>query len=165
MHIMATIEEALNEAGILISQQNYPEAKKLLNQILSENPNNGKAHSFMGWLYKEEEDHVFAEKHLKLALQMDPGFSPTYLNYAFLLSVHRRFSELESLLQSAEMISDISKTDIAREWAYFYEDTEQYDLAIEKYKEYALGLYENGLIEKAKEAIVRCKNKLEILNL
>ncbi|MEN2434953.1 hypothetical protein AAH994_06035 [Weeksellaceae bacterium A-14] len=162
---MANFEEELQHAGILISQQNLSEAKIILNRILSENPNSGRAHSFMGWLYKEEEDHVFAEKHLKLALQLDPGFSPTYLNYAFLLSVHRRFAELESLLQSAEMLADINKTDIAREWAYFYEDTEQYELAIEKYKEYALGLYENELIAKAKEAIIRCKNKLEILNL
>ena len=46
-----------------------------------------------------------------------------------------------------------------------YEDTKQYEKAIEKYKEYALTLYDSPLLEKAKEAILRCRQKLEILNL
>ena len=38
----------------------------------------------------------------------------------------------------------------------------QYEKAIEKYKEYALSLYENSYIEKAKEGIERCKMKIDI---
>ena len=72
---------------------------------------------------------------------------------------------MEQLLKTAETITDVNKSNLAREWGHLYEDTKQYQKAIEKYKEYALSLYDNNLIEKAKEGILRCKNKMDILNL
>lgn len=72
---------------------------------------------------------------------------------------------MEKLLSKAESVDEVNKSNLDREWAYYYEDTKQFERAIDKYKEYALSLYDNNLIDKAKEGIIRCRQKLEIQNL
>lgn len=159
-------DSEFDRADDLISQELIEEAKAVLNGILEENPNYGKAHNHLGWIYKTKEGNPEkAENHYKQAIEITPEYGATYLNYIYLLSEQRRYNELEQLLYNAENVADVSKSNLSREWAYFYEDTRQYEKAIEKYKDYALTLYDNSSIEKAKEGIVRCKQKLEILNM
>lgn len=159
-------DSEFDRADDLISQDLIEEGKAVLNSILEENPKYGKAHNHLGWIYKtKEKNNSVAEKHYKEALDLTPEYGATYMNYAYLLSEEKRYYELEQLLLKAESIPDVSKSNLAREWGYLYEDTKQYEKAIEKYKEYALSLYDNSLMEKAKEAIVRCRTKLDILNM
>lgn len=155
-----------NRADELIAQDLIEEGKAVLNSILEEDPKYGKAHNHLGWIYKTKElDNRTAENHYLQALELAPEYGATYMNYAYLLSEEKRYYELEQLLTKAEAVADVNKSNIAREWGYLYEDTKQYEKAIEKYKEYALTLYDNNLIEKTKEGILRCKNKMEIMNL
>lgn len=160
------LDTEFQRADELIAKDLIEESKAVLNSILEEDPNYGKAHNHLGWIAKvKENDPVTAENHYKHALVSVPEYGATYLNYAYLLSEQKRYYDLEQILQQAENIADVSKNSLAREWAYMYEDTKQYEKAIEKYKEYALTLYDSPLLEKAKEAIMRCRQKLEILNL
>lgn len=160
------LDSEFDRADDLISQDLIEEGKAVLTSILSENPKYGKAHNHLGWIYKTKENNpVTAENHYRQAIELTPEYGATYMNYAYLLSEQKRYYELEQLLQKAENVEDVSSSNLAREWAYFYEDTRQYDKAIEKYKAYALTLYDNALLEKAKESIVRCRQKMEIMDL
>ena len=160
------LDSEFDRADELIGQDLIEEGKAVLNSILEDDPKYGKAHNHLGWIYKTKESNArVAENHYKQALELTPEYGATYMNYAYLLSEEKRYYELEQLLKTAETISDVNKSNLAREWGYLYEDTKQYQKAIEKYKEYALSLYDNNLIEKAKEGILRCKNKMDILNL
>lgn len=160
------LDSEFERADDLIAQDLIEEGKAVLTGILSENPKYGKAHNHLGWIYKTKENNpAAAENHYKQALELTPEYGATYMNYAFLLSEQKRYYELEQLLNNAESVEDVGKSNLAREWAYLYEDTRQYDKAVEKYKEYALTLYDNALLEKAKESIVRCRQKMEIMDL
>ena len=160
------LESEFQRADDLIAQDLVEEGKAVLNSISEEDPNFGKAHNHLGWIYKTKEKNPrTAENHYKMALEMTPEYGATYLNYAYLLSEEKRYYELEQLLQKAESVEDISRGNLAREWAYLYEDTKQFEKAIEKYKEYAMTLYDTAQLDKAKEGILRCKQKLEIQNL
>ncbi len=160
------LDSEFERADDLISQDLIEEGKALLNSILEEDPKYGKAHNHLGWICKTKENNPQqAENHYKHALELTPEYGATYMNYAYLLSEQKRYNELEQLLQRAESITDVNKSNLAREWGYLYEDTKQYEKAIEKYKEYAFTLYDNNLIEKAKESIIRCRQKIDILNL
>lgn len=160
------LDSEFQRADDLIAQDLIEEGKAVLNSILEEDPKYGKAHNHLGWISKtKENDAASAEKHYKHALELTPEYGATYMNYGYLLSEQKRFYELEQLLQRAENVEDVNKSNLAREWGYLYEDTKQYQKAIEKYKEYALTLYDNSLIDKAKESILRCRQKLEIMDL
>lgn len=160
------LDSEFDRADDLISQDLIEESKAVLNSILEEDPKYGKAHNHLGWIYRtKENDSHNAEIHYKHALDFTPEYGASYMNYAYLLSEQKRFYELEQLLTRAENVADINKSNLAREWGYLYEDTKQYEKAIEKYKEYAMSLYDNQLLEKAKESIVRCRQKMEIQNM
>lgn len=160
------LDSEFDRADDLISQDLIEEAKAVLNTILGEDPNYGKAHNHLGWIYKTKESNPEqAEFHYKQALELTPDYGATYINYAFLLSEAKRYNDLEQILTKAESVESVNRTNLAREWGYYYEDTKQYAKAIEKYKAYALDLYDSSLIEKAKEGIMRCKTKLEIENM
>ena len=160
------LDSEFARADELISEDLIEEGKAVLIGILEENPKYGKAHNHLGWIAKtKENDAKTAETHYQQALELTPEYGATYMNYAYLLSEEKRYPELEKLLSAAENIQEVNRNNLAREWAYYFEDTQQYEKAIEKYKEYALTQYDNALIEKGKEAILRCRQKLEILNL
>lgn len=160
------LDSEFQRADDLISKDLIEEAKSVLTGILEEDPNYGKAHNHLGWIYRtKENDAKRAEEHYKIAMESTPDYGASYINYALLLSGEKRYSELEQLLLKAEQVKEVDSSNLAREWAYLYEDTHQYDKAIPKYKEYALGLYDNNLLEKAKEGIVRCRTKLDIMNM
>ena len=160
------LDSEFDRADHLISQELIEEGKAVLQSILEENPRYGKAHNHLGWIYKSKEnDNRTAEKHYQQALELVPCYGAIYMNYSYLLSEEKRYDELEKLLTKAESVEEVNKTNLNREWAYYFEDTKQYERAIDKYKEYALSLYDNALIEKAKEGIIRCRQKMEIMNL
>lgn len=160
------LDSEFDRADHLISQELIEEGKAVLQSILEENPRYGKAHNHLGWIYKSKEnDNRTAEKHYQQALELVPSYGAIYMNYSYLLSEEKRYDELEKLLTKAESVEEVNKTNLNREWAYYFEDTKQYERAIDKYKEYALSLYDNALIEKAKEGIIRCRQKMEIMNL
>ncbi|QOR73958.1 hypothetical protein SAMN05443429_102259 [Cruoricaptor ignavus] len=160
------LESEFLRADQLIAQDLIEEAKSVLINILAEDPNFGKAHNHLGWIFERKENNPQkAEMHYKIAIETAPDYGAGYINYAILLSGQKRTQELRDLLQRAENIPGVNRSSLAREWAYFYEETQDFDNAIAKYKEYALTLYNNAEIEKAKAAIERCKTKKEILGL
>lgn len=160
MKTLNHIEELFLEADKALDDGNLAEGKKLLEEILNEEPSFGKAHNHLGWLYKTKfQDFKTAETHYKLAIKFDPNYSATYLNYAYLLRDSGRLDELEQLLNKALGIEAPNKCAIYDEFGSLYELKGQYKQAINYYKKAIQYCLNDKVMDDLKSHIKRCRKK------
>jgi tetratricopeptide (TPR) repeat protein len=156
-------EELLNQANLDIKDGFFDDATKKLEQIISENPNFGKAYNHLGYMYEVKfRDFDKGETLYKLAIEKSPLYTATYYNYAILLSTLGKFDELKELLDTALTIPGIIKSTIYNEYGIMLEQQGKLDEAIEYYRKCALNSMDTNVIERAKLSIDRCKMKKEI---
>ena len=157
------MDEKFFEADQLIKENRIADALSLLNEIISEMPDHGRAHNHTGWIYETKySDFAKAEKHYQAALVYSPEYPAVYYNYAILLSTLNKYKELEDLLEKAKAVPGINKATIQNEYAIMFEAQGLYDQAIDAYTQYIRLLYDNKLIDQAKESIRRCQNKKDL---
>lgn len=158
------IEEKFLKADQLISENKLSEAAKMLEDILSEVPDFGKAHNHMGWLYETKFKNLTrAEEHYRLALKFSPDYTAAYYNYCYLLSSLRKYDELEKLLEKAIGVSGISYATIYNEYGLMREMQGLLDDAIHYYKLHIKNSFDTKSIETAAESIKRCERKKQLL--
>lgn len=158
------LEEKFLKADKLISENKISDAAKLLEEILEEAPDYGKAHNHMGWLFETKFKNLQrAEEHYRLALKFSPDYSAAYYNYCYLLSSLRKFDELEKLLEHAIRVSGISYATIYNEYALLREMQGNLDDAIHYYKLHIKNSFDGKSIETAAEAIKRCERKKQLI--
>lgn len=158
------IEEKFQHADRLINEGKISEAAHLLEDILAEVPDFGKAHNHMGWLYETKfKNYAKAEEYYKLALKFSPEYTAVYYNYAYLLSTLRRFDELAKLLEHAIKVPGINYGTIYNEYAIMSEFQGNFKDAIHYYKLYIQNIFDNKNIESAAESIRRCERKMQLL--
>ena len=158
------LEERFYEADKLINDGKISDAAHLLEAILAEAPDFGKAHNHLGWLYETKfKNFSKAEDHYKLALRFAPEYPAGYYNYSYLLSTLRRYEELERLLNEAIQVPGISYATVYNEFGLMYEALGKYEEAIHYYRLYIQNLYEMKTIESAADSIKRCERKMELL--
>jgi tetratricopeptide (TPR) repeat protein len=156
-------EELLNQANHDIKDGFFDEATKKLEQIISENPNFGKAYNHLGYMYEVKfRDFDKGETLYKLAIEKSPLYTATYYNYAILLSTLGKFDELKELLDTALTIPGIIKATVYNEYGIMLEQQGKLDEAIEYYRKCALNSMDTNVIERAKLSIDRCRLKKEI---
>lgn len=160
LNSISYIEELFLEADRALDEGNLAEGKRLLEDILSEEPSFGKAHNHMGWLYKTRyQDYKIAEKHFKLAIKFDPEYSPSYINYAYMLRDLGRLDELEALLNKALKVEGTNKSTVYDEFGSLYELRGEYGKAIRYYKKaIALSLNDKSITD-LRGHIKRCNKK------
>lgn len=152
------------EVDQLISDGKITDAVSVLDEILAEAPDFGRAHNHMGWIYDVKLKIVDkAEEHYKLAIRFSPEYPAGYTNYAYLLSTQRRFAELEELLKKAEGCPGINRATLANEYAIMYESMGRFEDAVTYYKNYILYSFDEKMIDTAVGNIQRCKRKKELL--
>lgn len=158
------LEEKFYEADKMINDGRISDAAHLLEAILTEAPDFGKAHNHMGWLYETKFKNLTkAEEHYKFALKFSPEYSAGYYNYAYLLSTLRRYDELESLLNDAIKVPGISYSTLYNEFGLMNEALGKFDEAIHYFKLYIQNLFDLKNIESAAESIKRCERKKQLL--
>lgn len=158
------LEEKFMDADNMIKNNYIAEAVRLLNEILAEAPDFGKAHNHLGWIYETKiKDYTKAEEHYKLALKFTPDYAAAYYNYAILLSTLRDYTALENLLNEAMKVKGINYATIYNEFAIMFEAQGKYNEAIKNYKLYIQSSYDNKMIETAAESVKRCERKKELL--
>lgn len=156
--------EMMLEVDQLISDAKISDAVAVLNEILAEAPDYGRAHNHMGWIYDVKLKMMDkAEDHYKLAIRFSPEYPAGYTNYAYLLSSQRRFAELEELLKKAEQCPGINRATVANEYAIMYESMGRFDDAVTYYKNYILYSFDEKMIDTAVSNIQRCKRKKDLL--
>jgi Tfp pilus assembly protein PilF len=159
------LDEKFFEADQLIKENRIADAAILLNEIITEMPEYGRAHNHLGWIYETKfTDYNRAEKHYKAALQFTPEYPAVYYNYSILLSTLGRYDELVTLLEKAMLVPGINKATISNEYAIMFEAQGKYEQAIEYYKQYIRYLFDNKLIENAQASIQRCITKKSIIS-
>jgi tetratricopeptide (TPR) repeat protein len=160
------IEEKFLQADQLIADNRLSEAAKMLEAILEEVPDFGKAHNHMGWLFETKFKNLQrAEEHYKLALKFSSDYTAAYYNYCYLLSSLRKFDELEALLQRAIAVSGISYATIYNEFGLMREMQGLLDDAIHYFKLHIKNSFDSKTIETAADSIKRCQRKKELLAL
>jgi len=158
------LEEKFLKADALIGENRLSEAAKLLENILSDAPDFGKAHNHMGWLFETKFKNLHrAEEHYRLALKFNPDYTAAYYNYAYLLSSLRKFDELEQLLKGCINVPGINYATIYNEFALMREMQGEIDDAIHYFKLHIKNSFDLKSIETASEAIQRCERKKQLL--
>jgi len=158
------LEEKFQTADRLINDGRIGEAAHLLEEILGEAPDFGKAHNHLGWLYETKfKDYPQAEEFYKLALKFSPDYPAAYYNYAFLLSTLRRFEGLENLLNQAIKVPGINYATVYNEFGLMREIQGKYDEAIHYFKLYIQNSFDTKTIETAAESVKRCDLKKQLL--
>ncbi|MFI5203855.1 MAG: hypothetical protein ACHQF2_05110 [Flavobacteriales bacterium] len=155
------LDDKFFEADNLIKDGKIGEATSLLNEIVTEMPEYGRAHNHLGWIYETKlNDYVKAENHYKAAFQFSPEYPAVYYNYSILLSTLARYDELAALLEKAMNVPGINKATIINECGIMYEAQGKYKEAIDSYTQYIRYSYDNKNIETGKASIERCKTKM-----
>jgi tetratricopeptide (TPR) repeat protein len=158
------LEEKFQIADRLINDGKIAEAATVLEEILADAPDFGKAHNHMGWLYETKfKNFKQAEEFYKMALKFSPDYPAAYYNYAYLLSTLRRYDDLEQLLNTAIKVSGVSYATIYNEYGLMREIQGRYEEAIHYFRLYIQNSYDGKTIESAAESIKRCERKKELL--
>jgi tetratricopeptide (TPR) repeat protein len=158
------LEEKFHEADKMINDGRISDAAHVLEGILAEAPDFGKAHNHLGWLYETKfKNFNKAEEHYKYALKFSPDYPAAYYNYAYLLSTLRKYDVLEKLLDDAIKISGINHATLYNEYGLMNEAKGSYKEAIKFYKLYIQNCYDNKSLEAAADSIKRCERKMELL--
>ena len=164
--VRVRLESMFQEADRLLNEKAIAEGFNMLQSIVQEAPEFGKAYNHLGWIYESQyKDYANAEKYYKLALQYAPEYHATYYNYAIVLSILQRWDDLTAHLNKGLTIPGVNKGTLHNEFGIMYETQGKLIEAIEAYKRYAQTTFNNKQLDTAKESIDRCKKKLEIQNL
>lgn len=146
-----------------IGDGNIVEAEKMLNTIIANNPNYGKAYNHLGWLYYYKFlDSEKAEYYFELVLKHLPEYKPVYLHYSALLSEQVRIDEHKKLIDTANKLNRLDDARYNEELGVNYELREQYNEAINYYyKAERLGVMPNDTVIATH--IARCKKKRDVI--
>lgn len=152
------------EADRLIEQGKVPEAFEMLQELIEQFPDYGRAYNHLGYIFETKfRDFKQSEAYYKKSLELSPEYPATYLNYAILLSTLERWEDLRALLNQGLSIPGINKAKIHNEYGIMFETLGDYEMAIEAYKGAVRYTFKSQDIEAYRNAVVRCIRKSELL--
>jgi len=153
-------EDMLLEADELIRNNKIADAVLLLESIINQTPDYGKAYNHLGWIYETKfKDILKAEKMYKQCLAYNPEYPPVYLNLSIALSLLSKYEEQEELLNKALTIAGVEKSGIINELGILYELKLDFNKAIEYYKSAIKQSLSDKNIETYLKSIERCRLK------
>ncbi len=158
-------EEMFAQADLLIKEERIQAAIEVLFKIVQRNPQYGKAHNHLGWIYENKyKNSASAEECYKKAMKYAPEYAAAYLNYCYLLSNNQRFDELKEHLDITSNVPSIPKETVYLEYAIMYEMQQNPEAAIDYYVKAAMTTLSSDKLTSYKESINRCKTKIELKN-
>lgn len=157
-------DDMLFEADELIRSNKIADAVNLLEGIIAEVPDYGKAYNHLGWIYETKlKDINSAESMYKQCLAYHPEYPPVYLNLSIVLSSLGKYDEVETLLNKALNVAGVEKSAIYNEFGILNELRQDYNAAIEKYKEAIRFSLSDVNVDTYSKSINRCRTKRDIL--
>ncbi|MFN8300037.1 MAG: hypothetical protein U0T75_13090 [Chitinophagales bacterium] len=104
------VEDMILQVDRLFEDGEYAEGRQVLEDILEMEPDCGRAHNHIGWLYYYKLDNYRkAEYHYKLAIKFSPRFPAAWINYCNFLNYLGRFEELKKHAAIAMAVPGVSK--------------------------------------------------------
>jgi len=164
MESLSFYENQFIKADSLISEGNSADAKELLEEILSQYPDFGKAHNHLGWIYYNKlSDYERGIYHYKLAMKFDPKYPAPYLNYTYLLIDIGRYTEAKEHINfTLATLENADNSSYNSELGRMAEYENQYIVAYGYYKEAVKNALNPNFIDNMKANMKRVKDKMSI---
>ena len=158
------VEARFLHADTLLERGEIVEAKEILMEILEDEPDFGRAHNHVGWLYRAKlSDFGRAEYHLRLAVKFAPDYPGAYLNYGNLLIELREFEKLDELAEKAIKVRGIHKPSVLRFMAVVAEMKGETIAAMNLLRKAKDESLDEGTADYMKSEIRRVKGKMTTL--
>lgn len=155
-------ENQFIKADTLISEAKISEAKELLEEILAQCPDFGKAHNHLGWIFHMKlSNYEKGLYHYKLAMKFEPKYPASYLNHTYLLVDMGRYSEAKQHIeQTLKNLENADKASYYSELGRIFEAEQNF---MESYKYYKMSVsyaFNPQFIDNMKINMERVKNKM-----
>lgn len=155
------VERKFLEVMAWVERNDFSEARKILLDIISENPGFPNSYGYLGWLYatkfsNDKQAEIYYKKGIEVA--NEDYFINHYMYISFLIE-RLRTKEAEILLKKIENKNSVSLFEIYQSYGILYEVEGQLNKAI-KYFSFALQKSLNSdAFNRMTENIARCKKK------
>lgn len=162
MDEISYVENQFIKADTLIGEGKISDAKELLEEILNDYPDFGKAHNHLGWIHTNKlSNYEKGEYHYNLAIKFDPKYPPSYLNYIYLLVDIAKFNEAKKIINiGLTQVEGIDKASYYSELARVYEFERDFIQAYKMYKKSSDLAFNPSYIENMKINMKRVKDKM-----
>lgn len=154
------LDDMFFEADNLIREKRITEAFSILETILIEAPDYGKAYNHLGWIYDTQyREYAKAVEMYRKCMAYTPEYTAVYLNMSITLSTLGLYEDQKAVLEQALAVPGIDRPGIFNELAIMNELLGNYEEAIAKYKEAARLSLINTNIDTYISSIERCRRK------
>ena len=159
------LDDLFFEADALIKEKKTTEAVGVLEALLTEAPDYGKAYNHLGWIYETwYRDHRKAEENYRKCMALTPEYTPVYLNLSITLSNLGKYDDQQAVLSSALKIPGIDRPGIYNELGIMHELKGDYEQAMVNYKEAIRSTLVDANLDLYASSLERCKKKQRLLN-
>jgi tetratricopeptide (TPR) repeat protein len=166
MEDLSYVESLFIKADTAITGNNIAEGKEILEELLEQFPDYGRAHNHLGWIYSSKySNYEKAEYHFKLAIKYEPTYPASYLNYAYLLVDTEKYNEAKELINKTLVnIKGIDKGSFYSELGRIYEMERNYLASYKFYKKAIQEGFNPKFIENMNSNLKRLKGKMTIFD-
>lgn len=114
------------------SPEDYDQKIKKAQKALEKNYNNPKTHTYLGLLYEKRGLNSQAEKHYRIAIELDPKFSEAIINLG---NLYFKEKDYPSAIQTFQMAAELNPEDAKTHYllATVYKESKQYREALDRY--------------------------------
>lgn len=148
-------------ADSLLERGEIAEAKEMLIGIIEDEPDFGRAHNHLGWLYRVKlSNFERAEYHLRLAVKFAPEYPAGYLNYGNLLMELGDYTKLGEIANKAIKVKGIHKPAVYHFMAVVAEISGDLSEAMKWLGQAKAVAFDEGSIAHIKSEIRRVKGKM-----
>ena len=113
MEMFRDAEARFLYASALLDRGEVAEAKDVLIGIIGDEPDYGRAHNHLGWIYRVKlSDYTRAEYHLRLAVKFAPDYPAGYIHYGNILMELGEVEKLSELTEKAFKVRGLEKSTV-----------------------------------------------------
>lgn len=161
MEFYYTLEEKILYATSLLCTREFAKAKLKLEEILETEPDNGRVHFLIGWIYFTQlSDYKRAERHFQYAVKFAPNHPDVFYSYLRMLNFLEKSEELFRVSEKALTVNGVCKSFIHQQLGLSCEKKGNYSEAIRNFKLAVIHATDNFDLEEYNESIQRVENKL-----
>ena len=154
-------EEVLLKVDKLFCSGKFILAKRMLEEVLEEEPGYGPAHYKLGWLYWSRlDDYEKAERHFKLALKFAPQYPLTYYSFIQLLNEVNDNRMLTKVGTDALKVRGMNRFFVHNELGKSFEMNAKLAEALQEYEAAQNCVAGSGDTDHVKANILRVKEKM-----
>lgn len=162
MDILLSVDEKIIRVNKLVCFGKYVKARRLLEEILEEEPDHAKAHYEMAMIsISELQNYSMAEYHLKLAMKFDPAYVYSYYVYQWLLLLQSRYEELETFSNKMLEIKLIDNCATYKILGLGFEEQLKLKKAKKQYEKAMKHALNDSTVYQLNQSLERIRNKQE----